>query len=69
MLMAETYVERNSKAIIQRLKSDGWREVSSKGSHHKFKRSGFKHHIVVPHPRDDLPLGTARQIAKAAGWL
>lgn len=60
-------VERNSKAIIRRLESEGWALVSSKGSHHKFRRDGRT--LVVPHPKKDLPTGTARAIAQAAGWL
>jgi predicted RNA binding protein YcfA (HicA-like mRNA interferase family) len=41
--------------------------VSSKGSHHKFRRGGQS--LIVPHPKKDLPLGTARSIARVAGWL
>ncbi|MEI6335246.1 MAG: type II toxin-antitoxin system HicA family toxin [Methylococcaceae bacterium] len=25
-------------------------------------------HVVVPHPRKDLPIGTLRSIYKQAGW-
>ena len=67
--MAAARIERNSGAIIARLKREGWQLVKTKGGHHKFKRQAAKHHIVVPHPKIDLPLGTARQIAAAAGWL
>lgn len=57
----------NSRDIIRRLEAEGWMLVSSKGSHHKFRRGG--HNLIVPHPKKDLPLGTARSIARAAGWL
>jgi len=60
-------MERNSKSIIKRLIHDGFEFVSSKGSHHKYRRDSIT--IVVPHPQKDLPLGTARNIAKSAGWL
>jgi predicted RNA binding protein YcfA (HicA-like mRNA interferase family) len=60
-------MERNSKAIIKRLIDDGFECVSSKGSHHKFRRGAVT--IIVPHPKKDLPLGTARNIAKLAGWV
>ena len=60
-------IEHNSRKIIQRLKADGWEEVSTKGSHHKFRKGGET--IIVPHPRKDLGLGLARVIAKQAGWL
>ena len=41
--------------------------VSIKGSHHKFRKGAVT--IIVPHPKKDLPAGTARAIAKDAGWL
>ncbi|NOW46201.1 putative RNA binding protein YcfA (HicA-like mRNA interferase family) [Novosphingobium sp. SG751A] len=60
-------MERDSKKIIKRLLVEGWEQVSSRGSHHKFRRDGKM--IVVPHPKKDLPIGTARNIAKDAGWI
>jgi predicted RNA binding protein YcfA (HicA-like mRNA interferase family) len=57
----------SSRDIIRRLESEGWALVSSKGSHHKFRAGGQS--LIVPHPKKDLPLGTARSIAKTAGWL
>ena len=66
--MAKTVVERNSTKIIARLKREGWAEAGTRGSHVKLQNAAGEH-IVVPHPKKDLPIGTARQIAKAAGWL
>ena len=60
-------IPTNSKDIIRRLEAEGWVLVSSKGSHHKFRCGGQS--LIVPHPKKDLPLGTARWIARAAGWL
>lgn len=60
-------MERGSKKIIKRLLSEGWEQVAVRGSHHKFRRGEAS--LVVPHPKRDLPIGTARSIAKAAGWL
>ncbi len=60
-------MERNSRKIIQRLKQEGFVEVSVVGSHHKFAKSGRT--VIVPHPKKDLPEGTARAIAKQAGWI
>jgi predicted RNA binding protein YcfA (HicA-like mRNA interferase family) len=60
-------MERDSRRIIARLKADGFELVSIRGSHHKFRKGGLT--IVVPHPKRDLPTGTTRAIAKAAGWL
>ncbi len=60
-------MERDSRKIVKRLTADGFVLVSVKGSHHKFARNGVI--VIVPHPKKDLPLGTARSIAKMAGWL
>ncbi|MFV0409123.1 MAG: type II toxin-antitoxin system HicA family toxin [Paracoccus sp. (in: a-proteobacteria)] len=60
-------MERNSRAIIQRLEGEGWVRVSVKGSHHDFRKD--KQSLIVPHPKKDLPQGTARSIARMAGWL
>lgn len=60
-------LDTNSRTIIKRLERDGFEHISVKGSHHKFRRGEVT--IIVPHPKKDLPLGTARSIAKAAGWL
>lgn len=60
-------MERNSHRIIARLKREGFELVSVKGSHHKFRKGSQT--IVVPHPKKDLPSGTALAIAKQAGWV
>lgn len=60
-------MERDSKKIVRRLLSEGFVLVASKGSHHKFAKGGVV--VIVPHPKKDLPLGTARSIAKMVGWL
>ncbi|ATU92600.1 type II toxin-antitoxin system HicA family toxin [Phyllobacterium zundukense] len=60
-------MERDSRKIIKRLKDEGYELISVRGSHHKF-RKGEKT-LILPHPKRDLPLGTARAIAKDAGWL
>lgn len=60
-------MERDSRKIIKRLKEDGFELISVRGSHHKFRKDSIT--LIVPHPRKDLPEGTARAIAKDAGWL
>jgi predicted RNA binding protein YcfA (HicA-like mRNA interferase family) len=61
--------ERNSREIIKRLKRHGWQFVKAEGSHHKFRHPDQAQPIIVLHPKKDLPIGTARAIARAAGWL
>lgn len=60
-------MERDSREIVKRLRIEGYELVSIRGSHHKFRKDGRT--IIVPHPEKDLPIGTARAIAKAAGWI
>jgi len=60
-------MERDSRKIVQRLQAEGWELVSTRGSHHKFRRHDQT--VIVPHPKKDLPSGTARSIARMAGWL
>jgi len=61
-------VETNARKIVARLEKDGWISIGG-GSHDRFvneKRPGVM--ITVPRHRQ-LTLGTARSIAKAAGWM
>ncbi|OAI30725.1 toxin HicA [Methylosinus sp. R-45379] len=58
----------NSRDIIRRLEREGWRLVRINGSHHHFAKDGRRNLVTVPHPRSDIPLGTARNIYKQAGW-
>ncbi|MXY39066.1 MAG: type II toxin-antitoxin system HicA family toxin [Rhodospirillaceae bacterium] len=57
---------RNSRDIVRRLKAEGFELVSVKGSHHKFRKGAIT--VVVPHPKKDLPVGTAWSIARRVGW-
>lgn len=63
----DTRMERNSKRIVKRLLSEGWEHVLTNGSHAKFRKGGQT--VIVPHPKNGPPSGTARGIAKMAGWL
>jgi predicted RNA binding protein YcfA (HicA-like mRNA interferase family) len=60
-------MERDSKKIVRRLRDEGFELVSVAGSHHKFRKGTIT--VIVPHPKKDLPIGTARAIAKQAGWI
>lgn len=57
----------SSREIIRLLKDDGWEETRTKGSHHQFKHPLKSGVVTVPHPKKDLPVGTARAILKSAG--
>ncbi len=55
------------RAIIKRLKQDGWYEVAQVGSHKEFKHPVKLGRVTVPSPRKDIPLGTIVSIEKQAG--
>ena len=61
-------MERNSRRILKRLRREGWELENVEGSHHKMRHLDGRI-VIVPHPKKDLPTGTARAIAKQAGWL
>ena len=61
-------VETNTRKIVARLGKDGWINIGG-GSHDRFvndKQPGAM--ITVPRHRELTP-GTARSIARAAGWI
>ncbi|WP_336288713.1 type II toxin-antitoxin system HicA family toxin [Bartonella sp. CB60] len=60
-------MEQDSRKIIAKLKRDGFELVKVKGSHHKLRKEGKV--AIVPHPKKNLPIDTARSIAQQAGWL
>ena len=60
-------MERDSRLIVKRLLAEGWEDRGAKGSHRKFRKGSQT--VIVPYPKKDLPEGTARNIAKMAGWL
>ena len=62
-------VERNSRKILSRLQSEGWVFIGANGSHHKLRHPVTGKMVIVPHPKKDLPTGTARAIAKHVGWI
>ena len=58
-------MERDSRRIIARLLQEGFQLVSTRGSHHKLRKGDGS--WIVPHPKKDLPKGTARHIARDSG--
>lgn len=58
-------IERDSRKIIKMLKANGFEEVSKRGSHLKLRKGDRT--VIVPHPKKDLPLGTAIGIYQQAG--
>lgn len=58
----------NSKELIEKLKDAGCTMVrQGKGSHQIWESPISKTRFTVPHPKGNLPTGTAKGILKQAG--
>ncbi|MBL1225382.1 type II toxin-antitoxin system HicA family toxin [Enterococcus sp. BWR-S5] len=57
----------NSKEVIKIIEADGWQLKNVKGSHHHYRHPSKKGKVTVPHPKKDLPIGTANSILRQAG--
>lgn len=55
-----------STDLIKELLAAGFRLVSVRGSHHKFRNAAGTT-IIVPHPKKDLGKGLVAAIRKQAG--
>ena len=56
------------RAVLQLLKSDGWVEVTRRGSHRQLKHPTKKGRVTVPgKPSHNLAPGTLNSILKQAG--
>ena len=60
--------KRDSRDIIRRLQREGWILKSVRGSHHTFKHVAIRQLVTVPHPKSDIAIGTALNIARMARW-
>lgn len=59
--------EQEVREVIRCFRDEGWLERTGKGSHLVFTKEDKT--ITVPTSKKELPIGTYRNIAKAAGWL
>jgi len=58
-----------SKDLLKLLHEDGWYVKSQKGSHVQLCHPIRCGKVTVPHPRKDVPEGTAKNILRQAGLL
>lgn len=56
----------NSRELIKLIEADGWYRVDSSGSHHQFKHPTKPGRVTVPHPKRELPIGTAKSVLHQA---
>ncbi|WP_438344531.1 type II toxin-antitoxin system HicA family toxin [Methylorubrum populi] len=60
--------ELDIQTIRRRLEQEGWQLRPSRGPHDIYVLPG-RPHVAVPRGRGQLSPGTARAIARNAGWL
>ena len=61
------YAKMKSSELIDLITSDGWKLDRIKGSHHIFIHQSKSGIVVIPHPKKEVPKGTANNILKQAG--
>ena len=66
-VIKEQSMNYSSKELIKMIEKDGWELVNTTGSHHKYKHPSKPGQVIIPHPRKDIPKGTANAIIKQAG--
>jgi predicted RNA binding protein YcfA (HicA-like mRNA interferase family) len=49
------------------VEADGWHWVETTGSHYHFKHPIKPGKVTIPHPKKDIPVGTATSIIRQAG--
>jgi predicted RNA binding protein YcfA (HicA-like mRNA interferase family) len=57
----------DSRTVVKKLRADGWRLESVRGSHHQFKHPTKAGRVSVPHPKRDLAPGTVKSIERQSG--
>jgi len=57
----------SSRELIDTAESYGWHLDRVNGSHHVYKHPTRPGLVVIPHPRKDIPAGTARNILRQIG--
>jgi predicted RNA binding protein YcfA (HicA-like mRNA interferase family) len=61
-------VETDRRRIVSRLLHEGWVLVRHGSDHDVYRRPDQPGMVAVPRHRD-ITVGTARSIAKQAGWI
>jgi len=59
----------NSRQILKDLKKAGWSVARTRGSHIQLKHPDNNLLVTLPHPKRDLPQGTAAKIYRDAGII
>ena len=57
----------HSRDVMRLLRRDGWQQIRVIGDHHIFRHPVKPGLVIVPHPVQDIPIGTMRSIERHSG--
>lgn len=57
----------HSRDVMRLLRRDGWQQIRVNGVHHIFRHPVKPGLVIVPHPVQDIPIGTMRSIERHSG--
>ena len=57
----------HSRDVMRLLRRDGWQQIRVNGDHHIFRHPVKPGLVIVPHPVQDIPIGTLRSIERQGG--
>ena len=57
----------HSRDVMRLLQRDGWQQTRVSGDHHIFRQPVKPGLVIVPHPVQDIPIGTLRSIERQSG--
>lgn len=57
----------NGREVINLLKDAGWHHSSTRGSHHKMEKDGYRSVPIPVHGNKDLGIGLLKAIEKQTG--
>ena len=66
-IVVEVTTDGRGREIVKRLLAEGFEFVKVSGSHHKFRKRPIT--VTMLHPKQALPVGIARAVARLAGWM
>lgn len=66
--MTKKHPRMTPAEVIHRLEADGWTPRPGKGDHVNFKKPGEPRMVTVDAGAREIPVGTLRNIFRAAGW-
>jgi len=65
--MSQGFPICSGKEVVRVLRKHGFRQVSQKGSHQKWRHANGRQVIVAMHGNKPIPIGTLKSIVEGSG--